>query len=155
MKRFTLLLFFFLFAIVADAQYKIMQQLCCTGKNVNVRTGPGINYPIASDCLYGDEKELEFMPPEFGGYPHILGPARNRKDRLRINKPSHNCFNPSIFYLGKEQNGFLRVLFGFEDDFWIVGWVSAQYLVPACLECNGQGWDFQDQKCPKCLGRGY
>ena len=98
----------------------------CTGNKVNVRKGPGKNYSV--------------LICEYQG----------------MNDPQQLCKGYVVKYLGKKQNGYMKVEDG---NLWHwssfgVGWVSAQYLTPAkkCTSCNGRGRF--NRICPACNGEG-
>ena len=115
-----------------------------TGKNVNVRQGPGANYGVLTYYSYEGEEAWQ----------------------LSANNYAYGC----VRYLGKKQNGFMYVEAfmpsgGTASDELERGWVSAQYLKPAskCTICNGKGFfnrpsrAYNEPYCPlhqdKCYGK--
>ena len=98
----------------------------CTGDKVNVRKGPGKNYAVLR-------------------WEHQMSSGLQQLYKGHVVK-----------YLGKKQNGFMKVEDGI-DWHWSsfgVGWVSAQYLTPAtkCTSCGGKGRF--NRICPECNGNG-
>lgn len=174
MKRF--LLFFSLVlitTITANAQLKFGDALACTRNEVNVRTGPGNNYPVGeldfdteTDAVrdseisqiikkYGlNSNDLEFFK---------LKKATDKNNYCQLNEPyimNNGDDYSSFYYLGKTQNGYMYVgvfFYGFFGlNYVYKGWAPAQYLKVACKKCQGSGFfgDWPDT-CPKCHGRGY
>ena len=107
-------------AASAQTHYRV------TGNNVNMRKGPGTNYPRGAA-----------VPGRQGiGYdtPFVL-------DKGQI-----------VTYEGKRKNGFVYVS---EITTMAEGWVSAKFLTPAtkCTACKGRG--NTGRVCPTCHGEGY
>jgi len=128
MKRITFLLLMVMTIMGAKAQYRKGQCLVCTGNNVNIRKGPGKNYPILSYDRY-------------------------KTQLFKRNTVRHSLWSASvqIEYLGKKQNNFLYVhIQGIDGDCLPCEdvWVSADYLKP-CPRCKGFG-----SRCDYCYS-GY
>ena len=130
MRRLSII-FILLFAVITvNAQQK---GFVCTGNNVNVRTGPGMDYPIYDqDRADGKKRQL------FKG--DVVLDCGQRK-------------NGFCLIVGALEWG------GDERD----GWVSAKYLRPVilCPTCNGTKnenigeIDIDLITCRKCKGKGY
>ena len=144
MKQFFLICFLILTVLGVKAQKK-GDCLACTGNNVNVRTGPGLNYRVLTEY----NQKLQLMKG-FGvgdGYQEC----------------EHETGNCVLVYEGKKQNGFMLVSY-LGEGINIQGWVSAQYLRKVCPWCEGypKTYDNCDKDkprllkvCKKCNGRGY
>ena len=125
MKRIILFCLVMFLAIGANAQYKKGQMLVCTGNNVNVRTGPGKNYPVAtiSNCFICEGRNRNCTA--CGGRPG------RSKYQLMKGDGLGECENGDIAieYLGKSKNGFHYVsCYECIEGIGTRGWVSAQYL---------------------------
>ncbi len=134
-----------LVSLSANAQ-KNGDYLACTGNNVNVRTGPGMNYPVQTH--YGNQK-VQLMK----GYG--IGDGYEECE--------HETGNCILVYLGATRNGFMKVGY-YGEGTNIEGWVSAQYLRKVCPWCEGYPKTYDDcdkdnprllRVCKKCKGRGY
>ena len=69
MRRIIMLLFVSITTLTINAQTK---GFICTGNNVNIRTGPGKNYPVA--CFIGSDEKCQLQK----GYAvKYLGKQRN------------------------------------------------------------------------------
>ena len=119
--------------------------MACIGDHVNVRTGPGKNYPVMG-----------------GEYKYQLNKGDGTwEDYVGWDGELPGC---SIKYLGQTRNGFMYVDICGEGCDWGQCWVSAQYLKPVCSACNGTPKRYDDfmadhprllWKCKRCNGRGY
>jgi hypothetical protein len=128
MKRIVLISLMLLTVLSVSAQSR--RGFISTGDNVNVRKGPGINYPV----LYSEGEKLQLFKGEVVAYK---GKKRNGFIYVHVVKvhPGDAVFD-------------------------YPGWVSAKYLRPVtlCPECGGQGYvgDIEEpQDCPKCKAKGY
>lgn len=130
MKKILLICMMLMTVITVKAQEK---GFVCTGNNVNVRTGPGKNYPV-----------------------YDVGKGTNGKRQLFKGDVVRDCGqrkNGFCLVQGALEWG------GDERD----GWVSAQYLRPVilCKTCFGTGdenigkVDIDLITCRKCKGKGY
>ena len=125
MKRIILFCLVMFLAIGANAQYKKGQMLVCTGNNVNVRTGPGKNYPVAtiSNCFICNGRDRNCH--------YCEGRAGRSKFQLMKGTGLGNCEvgDMVIEYLGQSKNGFLHIAcYECVEGSGGEGWVSAQYL---------------------------
>lgn len=145
MKRIILLATLCTFALAVRAQ-KAGDALACTGNNVNVRTGPGLNYSVQTH--YGDKK-IQLMK----GYGIGVG----------YEQCEHETGNCMLICEGQKKNGFMLVSYVGEGTN-IKGWVSAKYLTKVCPYCEGYPKTYDDcdkenpkllRICKKCNGRGY
>ena len=149
MKRIVLLIVVVMTTLCAEAQYKKDQHFYCTGNNVNIRKGPGKNYPVFTYTEYNSGAKKKFQLMKHQG--------------LNIGMGLDGFFY--ITYLGQRKNGFLHVTTGSwwfnnmkeENMAFLDGWVSEKYLKPVCKSCDGYGFTeyMGEIKCPRCHGRGY
>lgn len=128
MKRIVLFSLMLLAVLSVNAQSR--RGFISTGTNVNVRTGPGKNYPVR----YYEGQKLQL---DKGEVVADKGKRKNGFIYVHVNKVH---FGDAVF------------------DY--PGWVSAQYLRPVtlCPECGSLGYvgEIEDpQDCPKCKGKGY
>ena len=126
------MLFTCLLAIISLAGFA-QKEYICTGNNVNVRTGPGMNYPVQQ------------------------APGGNcSRGKIQLFKGERYTFT------GERRNGFMKIE-GTECWPTGYGWVSAQYLRPVilCPVCDGTKSEniSKDEidliKCRKCKGKGF
>ena len=177
MKRIILLVLFVTTTLYANAQLKIGDVLVCTRNEVNVRTGPGNNYPIGEEDH--DSKANPLNDSDISKiikkydiktedmYYYKLKKATQTDNYCQLNKPeimNNGDDHVTIYYLGKTQNGYLYIsvirwdFFGWGSVY--KGWAPAQYLKVACKKCDGFGVIYSDdsyssKQCPQCHGRGY
>ena len=128
MKRFVFLSLLLIAVLAVNAQSQ--KGYVCTGDNVNVRKGPGTNYPV----LMSEGAKLQLNKGEVVAYK---GKKRNGFCYVHVTK----------------------IAFG-SAFFDYPGWVSAKYLreVTLCDECNGTGYvgEIEDMKpCGRCEQKGY
>ncbi len=134
-----------LFALNVSAQKKY-DALACTGNNVNVRTGPGLNYQVQTQ--YCNEKVQLMKGTGIGvGYENC----------------EHETGNYVLIYLGVKKNGFMKIGY-YGEGIIVEGWVSSKYLKKVCPWCEGYPKTYDDcdedyprllRVCKKCNGRGY
>lgn len=145
MKKIIMMCTLMLMALSVSAQKK-GDYLACTGNNVNVRTGPGLNYRVQTH--YGNQK-IQLMKGDGVG--------------VGYEDCEHETGNFVLEYLGVKKNGFMKVGY-YGEGTNIEGWVSAQYLKKVCPWCDGypETYDSCDSEnprllrvCKKCHGRGY
>ena len=130
MKRFAIFIMLLMGAFTAYAQHN---GFVCTGNNVNVRTGPGKNYPV-----YDYNKETGYKRQIFKG--DVVADEGKRKNGFCL-------ISGPLEWGGDERDG----------------WVSAQFLKPVtiCPECGGTKnvnvaeVDISLETCKKCKGKGY
>ncbi len=130
MKRFAIFLMLLMGAFTAYAQHN---GFVCTGNNVNVRTGPGKNYPV-----YDYNKETGYKRQIFKG--DVVADEGKRKNGFCL-------ISGPLEWGGDERDG----------------WVSAQFLKPVtiCPECGGTKnvnvaeVDISLDTCKRCKGKGY
>ena len=145
MKKLVLICIMVLTALGVNAQRK-GDFLACTGNNVNVRTGPGLNYRVQTH--YGNQKVQLMKGAGVGdGYMDC----------------EHETCNCVLVYEGKKQNGFMLISY-LGEGMNIQGWVSSKYLCKVCPSCEGYPKTYDDcdkenprllKVCKKCNGRGY
>lgn len=144
MKKFVLICFLMLAALGVNAQKK-GDSMVCTGNNVNVRTGPGLNYRVQTE--YDQKVQLMKGYGVGDGYMEC----------------EHETGNCVLVYEGKTQNGFMLISY-LGEGVNVHGWVSAQYLRKVCPWCEGYPKTYDDcdkdnprllKVCKKCNGRGY
>lgn len=172
MKRILMLVLLVMTTLCANAQLKFGDALACTRNEVNVRTGPGSNYPIGeldsdtkTDAVRDSEisqiiKKYDIYSNDLEFYK--LKKATDKEKYCQLNKPeimNNGDDYSSIYYLGKTQNGYMYVgvfFYGFFGWCYVYkGWAPAQYLKVACKKCQGDGFVDWPDRCPKCHGRGY
>jgi len=108
----------------ANAQYRRGQRFVCTGNNVNVRTGPGKNYGVAtiSNCMACNGRQRSYSI------------CNGRAGRTKFQLMKGDGYDPDwyqITYNGKSKNGSLYVdIYEDHEGTGGTGWVSAQYLRP-------------------------
>ena len=90
MKKLVLICFLMLAALGVNAQKK-GDSMVCTGNNVNVRTGPGLNYRVLTE--YGQKVQLMKGNGVGDGYMEC----------------EHETGNCVLVYEGKTQNGFMLI----------------------------------------------
>ena len=173
MKRIVLLVLFVTTTFCANAQLKFGDMLACTRDEVNVRTGPGTNYPVGevdrnSKANPLNDSDISKIIKKYNIYTeglelYKLKKATDKEEYCQLNKPLTNYNSEDYFYyyyLGKSQNGnlYIGVFFAgfFGDRYVYKGWVPSQYLKKGCGNCKGGGFVLDEGKiCPKCHGRGY
>ena len=133
MKRILML---FLVVISTMAVYAQSKGFISTGQNVNVRTGPGKNYPV--DSSWGPRIQLSK-----GDIVSYEGKTKNGFHYVRIVKYRGSFLSGDISNTNS-------------------GWVSSQFLSPVkiCNSCGGSGEDYNSSigaldTCRKCRGKGY
>ena len=130
MKKMLLICLMLMTVLAVSAQER---GYVCTGNNVNIRKGPGTNYPVF-DGGSGTNGKLQL----------------NKGDVVRKCGKKKNGFclvSAALEWGGDEREG----------------WVSAQYLRPVtiCKTCFGTGdenvgpVDIDLVTCRKCKGKGY
>lgn len=128
MRKLVLLCLLMLGMTTATAQKQ--RGFVSTGNNVNVRKGPGKNYPV----IFWEGQKLQLEKNEV---VYDKGKRRNGFCYVTVNKVI-----PTV------------AVFTYD------GWVSAQYLRPVtlCPECGGSGCvgDIEELKdCPRCKTKGF
>ena len=145
MKKLVLICTLVLTVLGVNAQRK-GDFLACTGNNVNVRTGPGLNYRVQT---HYDNQKVQLMKGAGVGDGYM--------------NCEHETGNCVLVYEGKKQNGFMLVSYLGEGTN-VQGWVSSQYLRKVCPSCEGYPKTYDDcdkenprllKVCKKCNGRGY
>lgn len=130
MKKIAMICMLLLAATVASAQER---GYVCTGNNVNVRTGPGKNYPVY-DAGKGTNGKRQLFKGD------VVADKGKRKNGFCL-------IQGALEWGGDERDG----------------WVAAQYLRPViiCPTCEGTKSenigkvDIDLIDCRKCKGRGY
>ena len=130
MKRLITMLLFMLAVTAVNAQQR---GFVCTGNHVNVRTGPGKNYPVVGTDFNAKDK-VQLMKGT------VVTDEGKRKNGF--------CLIGQGLEWGGDERG---------------GWVSAQYLRPVilCPTCGGSKnenigeIDIDLITCRKCKGKGY
>ena len=145
MKRFILSIVMIITVLSVAAQRK-GDSFVCIGDKVNVRTGPGTNYPV---CQLSLAIIAECDGSEYNG--------ETQKQQLF---KGYGTELTHIEYLGKHENGFLFVnCYEEGEGFGGKGWVFAKYLRPQCDACEGypiiRNSDGTITRCRKCNGKGY
>lgn len=108
----------------ANDQYRRGQRFVCTGNNVNVRTGLGKNYGVAtiSNCMACNGRQRSYSI------------CNGRAGRTKFQLMKGDGYDPDwyqITYKGKSKNGSLYVdIYEDHEGTGGTGWVSAQYLRP-------------------------
>lgn len=128
MKRFVFLSLLLIAVLTVNAQSR--KGFVCTGDNVNVRKGPGTNYPV----LMSEGAKLQLDKGEV-----VISKGKKRN---------------GFCYVHVTKIAFGSAFFDYP------GWVSAKYLreVTLCDECNGTGYvgEIEDMKpCGRCEQKGY
>lgn len=144
MKK-TMMIMLMLFSVLSIQAQQKGDALACTGNNVNVRTGPGLNYSVLTD--YNGKVQLMKGYGIGDGYQEC----------------EHETGNFVLIYEGRRQNGFMLVSYLGEGTN-IQGWVYSKYLKKVCPWCEGYPKTYDDcdsehprllHVCKKCKGRGY
>lgn len=147
MKRIILLSLMVVMATLsANAQIEDADALACISDCVELKSGPGSNYP----CLLSKEskqRKLQLFKPTT---------IRSRSENYNAGVKIINY----VEYAGKQKKGYLYVFGTYDLDNGAgettMGWVEAKYLRLACDECDGRGTElFERTICDKCKGRGY
>lgn len=129
MKKFLAISLMLLSALTVSAQKR---GFISTGTNVNVRTGPGKQYPLAKDEFAGEE-ECQLAK---GQLVKDLGRSKNGFRYVEVSSMNF--------------------------EYYCKGWVSEKYLRPVrlCPACKGEGYTdvegFDTGKpCKRCSSKGY
>lgn len=146
MKR-TMFISFMLMSFGFVNAQNVGDAFVCTGDHVNVRTGPGTNYPV---CTLSLAVFAESDGSEYNGET-----IKHQLDK------GYGTYETHIEYLGKRQNGFLFVnCYEEAEGFGGEGWVSEKYLKPLCPLCKGEPEQYGAngkviKRCSHCQGKGY
>ena len=128
MKRFSIMMVLLLAVMTANAQH---DGYVCTGNNVNVREGPGKNYPIF-DVEQGRKRQL------FKG-DVVTNMGKKKNGFVLVNGP--------LEWGGDERDGWVSAQY--------------LRPVTLCKKCFGTGdmnvakEDIDLRTCDKCKGKGY
>lgn len=130
MKR-ILLICVMLFAVLAVNAQKRTQGFLSTGQNVNVRTGPGKNYPLAKEDFSGEKCQLDK-----GQLVIYLGKRQNGFCYVEV-----SSMITEYYCKGWVSAQYLKP-------------------VKVCPACNGEGYTdiegfCEGKKCRRCGTRGY
>ena len=128
MRKIVMISMMLLMALAVNAQN--IKGFISTGQNVNVRKGPGMNYPV--------------IDTEWG--------------KIQLDKGEVVCDNGRTRN-GFRKITVTKLIFGSVVNVY-EGWVAAKYLSPVnvCPECYGTGYvgEIEDMKvCEMCHEKGY